>query len=212
MLSIARETVTRMAGLGAYVQFDAPMLSANLSRKEAPEIMAKLIRHEMQPGFSRIFSKLSGTQVKNISDLVRFNQMHPYRPSNSDFNNQNYLERALYQNLSESQYAEILHRAHEIGIEQGIDYVLDKYGLDVLVAPAWTYLSIFTAFSKSPVGTVPLGTYQNGRPYGLSFAGRYLEDQKVLSIMRLYEATFPARHAPRKLRWKRVKKYLPWAL
>ena len=44
MLSIAREAVTRMAGLGAYVQFDAPMLSANLSRKEAPEIMARLIR------------------------------------------------------------------------------------------------------------------------------------------------------------------------
>ena len=66
--------------------------------------------------------------------------------------------------------------------------------------------------AESPVGTVPLGTYQNGRPYGLVFAGRYLEDEKVLSIMRLYEATFPARHVPRKLRWKRVKKYLSWAL
>lgn len=66
--------------------------------------------------------------------------------------------------------------------------------------------------AESPVGTVPLGTYPNGRPYGLGFAGRYLEDQKVLSIMRLYEATFPARHVPRKLRWRRVNKYLPWAL
>ena len=66
--------------------------------------------------------------------------------------------------------------------------------------------------AESPVGTVPLGTYPNGRPYGLGFAGRYLEDQKVLSIMRLYEETFPARHVPPKLRWKRVNKYLPWAL
>ena len=66
--------------------------------------------------------------------------------------------------------------------------------------------------AESPVGTVPLGTYPNGRPYGLSFAGRYLEDQEVLSIMRLYEATFPARVVPRKLRWKRVNTYLPWAL
>ena len=39
--------------------------------------------HEMPPGFSRIFSELSGTQVKNVSDLVRFNEMHPYRTSNS---------------------------------------------------------------------------------------------------------------------------------
>ena len=37
----------------------------------------------MQPGFDRIFSKLSGIQVKNLSDLVRFNQEHPYQPSNS---------------------------------------------------------------------------------------------------------------------------------
>ena len=44
MLSSASEAVARMAGLGAYVQFDAPMLSAHLSREEAPEIMAKLIR------------------------------------------------------------------------------------------------------------------------------------------------------------------------
>lgn len=38
--------------------------------------------HEMRPGFSEIFSKLSGTQVKNFSDLVRFNQKHPYEPLN----------------------------------------------------------------------------------------------------------------------------------
>ena len=44
MLSLAREALARMAGLGAYVQFDAPMPSAHLSREEAPEIMAKLIR------------------------------------------------------------------------------------------------------------------------------------------------------------------------
>lgn len=44
MLSFASKAVARMAGLGAYVQFNAPMLSANLSRGEAPEIMAKLIR------------------------------------------------------------------------------------------------------------------------------------------------------------------------
>ena len=68
------------------------------------------------------------------------------------------------------------------------------------------------AGAESPVGTVPLGAYPNGRPYGLGFAGRYLDDQKVLSIMRLYETTFPARHVPRKLRWRRVNKYLPWAL
>ena len=44
MLSSAREALERMAGLGAYVQFDAPMLSAHLSREEGPEVMAKLIR------------------------------------------------------------------------------------------------------------------------------------------------------------------------
>ena len=44
MLSFASKAVARMAGLGAFVQFDAPMLSAHLSREEAPEIMAKLIR------------------------------------------------------------------------------------------------------------------------------------------------------------------------
>ena len=57
MLSIAREAVMRMAGLGAYVQFDAPMLSANLSRKEAPEIMAKLIRKHRPYGSLHLKSK-----------------------------------------------------------------------------------------------------------------------------------------------------------
>lgn len=44
MLSLAREAVARMADLGAFIQTDAPMLSAHLSRNETPEVMAKVIR------------------------------------------------------------------------------------------------------------------------------------------------------------------------
>lgn len=63
--------------------------------------------------------------------------------------------------------------------------------------------------AESPVGTVPLGTYPNGRPYGLCFVGRYSEDHKVLKIMQLYESTFPPRRVPQKLRWRRLNNFLP---
>lgn len=44
MLSAGREVVTRMRKLGASIVDDVPMPSGRLSRKEAPEIMANIIR------------------------------------------------------------------------------------------------------------------------------------------------------------------------
>lgn len=37
----------------------------------------------MQPGFAKLFASLQGTQVKNLTQLVQFNQEHSVSPSSN---------------------------------------------------------------------------------------------------------------------------------
>lgn len=49
--------------------------------------------------------------------------------------------------MSDKEYEAALARAHKLGVEEGLKLVFDKYGLDAIVAPAWTQMSIYAAWS-----------------------------------------------------------------
>lgn len=105
-----------------------------------------------------------------------------------------------------------------IGGTNGIDAVLDQYGLDALVLPsegfatgecrvgpmprliAETTLPGLPAISGHPIVTVPLGTLNStGQPFGLSFIGRKWSEPTLISLMAAFEASFPPRAVPAQL-------------
>ncbi len=77
----------------------------------------------------------------------------PVEPKNlikfffSEYPGQKYLEQALKENMSDKEYEAALARAHKLGVEDGLNLVFDKYDLDAIVAPAWTQMSIYAAWS-----------------------------------------------------------------
>ena len=141
-------TVVRMSGLGANVTENIHMPSAPHSEAAAPALMRRIIRHEMKTGFDQTFSSLKNTSVKSLKDLVFFNHRYPGLAFSKENPGQRYLEWALEESHSEEQYNRDLEQAHLWGVEQGIDYVLDKYNLDALIVPGWSEMSIYAAWAS----------------------------------------------------------------
>ncbi|KAJ5707002.1 amidase family protein [Penicillium malachiteum] len=171
---------------------------------------------------------MDGAPVKNLAELVAFNEAHESQAfakgMNSvitienngiltmrhvGFEGQDFLKEALRTNLIESQYHDLIAKTYDMAVVRGIENALEKNQLDFLLTPGWNWMSIYSAWAKSPVGTVPLGTHSTGRPFGLGFVGRRFEDNKMLQVMNLYEKTFHPRQIPERMRWKRHDRILP---
>lgn len=101
-------------------------------------------------------------------------------------------------------------------VTEGIEHAFKTHDIDFLVTPGWSWISVYSAiaggqddrfldvyklinslfFPGAPMGTVPLGIYPNGRPFGLTFVARKGQDAKLLQLMQLYEKAFPSRQIP----------------
>ncbi|KAJ6079729.1 amidase family protein [Penicillium canescens] len=209
MFSAGLDVVREIERRGATIVADAKIRSAYLSTGYVANLMGRIIRYEMGPGFAQHVMGLKGTETKTLADLVEFNRKFPARSYSEENPAQKYLESALDQKMTLEEYQDALLEARKIAIEEGIIETLDSYNLDALVLPAWTDMSIYAAWAQAPTATVPLGKYRDGKPYGLGFVARRFDDGKLLQIMNLYEKTFPPRAVPEKMRWKRWERFLP---
>ena len=141
-------TVVRMSELGANVTENILIPSASHSEAPAPALMGRIIRHEMKLGLDQTFSSLKHTSVKSLEDLVSFNHRHPELAFSKENPGQSYLEWALREKYSEKQYKSDLEQAYIWGVEQGVNYALDKYDLDALIVPGWSEMSIYAAWAS----------------------------------------------------------------
>lgn len=99
--------------------------------------------------------------------------------------------------------------------EEGIDFILEKYGLDVIIGPADSFifslatcsgmssLNIGSAWKKTdrrpgyPVAAMPLSYLDlNGRPLGMAALAGENQDELLVKVLSAWEATFPARIPP----------------
>ena len=102
-----------------------------------------------------------------------------------------------------------------IGRDRGIDHILDKYGVDVLIGQIDSKMMSYAASTgKSilfmvvvrsqsingtgyPIATMPLGYLEfNGRPFGLCGIARAHQDTVLLKVQSAREATFGPRLPP----------------
>lgn len=133
----------------------------------------------------------AAVKVRNMDDLVAFNLAHAEQEM-AHFKQEFFVLSAAAKDLDDPQYRKALSRARELAGNQGIDAALEKYRLDLLIAPSFgvagplkderksiipeqpgsTQLSAIAAY---PGITVPMGTIE-GLPLGISFfAGKSSE-------------------------------------
>lgn len=141
--------------------------------------------------------------AKNLSELIEFNQATPRELALFD---QDIFEKSLASYAIDSdEYKRALRLIRDTAGENGIDALLSKHNVDVLVAPSNSpsFLIDGVYGDHSPVGfigigylaaiagyphlTVPAGQVKD-LPVGISFIGGKWQDKKVLEIGSIFEA------------------------
>lgn len=164
---------------------------------------------EYKDGLNKYFKSL-GPQapVRSLEELIEFNRSDSIELRYFD---QRYLEMALEKgDLNSEEYLEALQNMLQGSRDGGIDRVMDKHGLDAIVAPtgspAWktdlTNGDSFQLGSSSPsahagypVITLTMG-HIDGLPVGISFFGRAWSEAVLLEVAYAYEMATGYRRAP----------------
>ena len=151
-----------------------------------------------------------GSPVKSLKDVIEFNELNRGREM-PYFGQDIFLKSEQKGPLSSKEYLDALAQNHQLTRAQGIDFVMDKFKLDALVAPtggpAWiTDLingdhvaggsSSAAAVAGYPNINVTAG-YLWGLPVGISFFGRAWSEPTLLKIAYSFEQLTKARQRPR---------------
>lgn len=169
----------------------------------------QVLLYEFKDGLNKYFSSLGeNTPVKSLEDLIE--------QTLSDSVEMRYFDHNLLKTaqnkgpLTDPEYEEALIELNRKTRVDGIDRVMNKHDLDVIISitggPAWKIDLVngdnFGLSSSSPAArsgypniTVPMGNIE-GLPVGMSFFGRAWDEAKLLGYAYAFEQMTKARTAP----------------
>ena len=166
--------------------------------------------YELKADLAAYFARLGDTApVKSLKDVIDFNEKNktkemPY------FGQDLFLKSEEKGPLTTKEYLDALANNHKLTRADGIDFVMDKFKLDALVAPtgspAWlTDLINGDHSSGGSSNAAAVAGYPNinvtggflyGLPVGISFFGRAWSEPTLLKIAYAFEQLTKARQKP----------------
>jgi amidase len=212
--SLMDELITAMKHAGAEVVDPADI--PTIGKFDESELT--VFYYELKADLAAYLARVgSSAPVKSLKDVIEFNQRNrekemPY------FGQDVFLKSEEKGPLTSKEYLDALANNHQLSRAEGIDFVMDKFKLDALVAPtggpAWlTDLingdhsaggsSSAAAVAGYPNINVTAG-FISGLPVGISFFGRAWSEPTLLKIAYGFEQLTKARQKPRFLPTIRV--------
>ncbi len=166
--------------------------------------------YELKADLAAYFARLGDTApVKTLKDVIDFNEKHknkemPY------FGQDLFLKSEEKGPLTSKEYLDALATNRKLTRADGIDFVMDKFKLDALVAPtggpAWLtdlingdHASGGSSNAAAVAGYPNInvtGGYLYGLPVGISFFGRAWSEPVLLKIAYSFEQLTKARQKP----------------
>lgn len=166
--------------------------------------------YELKADLAAYLARRGSSSVKSLKDVIDFNELNHSREM-PYFGQDLFLKSEQKGPLTSKEYLDALALNHQLSRAEGIDFVMDKFKLDALVAPtagpAWlTDLingdhsaggsSSAAAVAGYPNINVTAG-YLWGLPVGISFFGRAWSEATLLKIAYSFEQLTKARQKPR---------------
>jgi len=182
---------------------------ATLGKFDDTELL--VFMYELKADLNAYLARLGpGAPVRTLQDIIDFNDRN--RQKEMPYFGQDLFVKAQSKGpLSEKEYLEAVEKNHQLARTEGIDALMDKYHLDVIVAPtggpAWlTDLingdhsaggsSNAAAVAGYPNVNVTAG-FLSGLPVGISFFGRAWSEPTLIKMAYSFEQAIKARQAPR---------------
>lgn len=177
---------------------------------ETAKASFEVMLYEYKSGLNQYFASLGpNAPIKSLEELIAFNENDSIELK---YFNQAYLKMAQSKgDLNDEAYQSALATLQLSSREKGIDRVMDRYGLDAIVAPtgspAWTTDwhngDNYSISSSSPAAwagypniTLPMGNI-HGLPVGLSFFGRAWSEGQLIEIAYGFEHSTKSRFIPK---------------
>ena len=171
----------------------------------------ELMQYEFKFGINAYLAGLEpGAPVETLADIIAFNIKNKDRELQF-FGQETMVAAAERGPLTSKEYVLALKQCRDLSRLLGIDAIMDKHGLDALVAPsgdpAWVidlengdsnkgWSSTTAAVAGYPHITVPAG-YVSGLPVGLSFFGRAWSEPTLIKFAYAFEQATAQRRPPR---------------
>ncbi|MGI4857928.1 MAG: amidase family protein [Janthinobacterium lividum] len=159
-------------------------------RPDAGTFLMKLL-HDFKTGVDTYLDTRHGLPVKNIRDLVRFNEKHPGFLPDGTPRGQLLIMEAAGPSAPTAQVEATYQRERE-RIVMATAAVMRKHRLDAFVAAVAAAAFPFAGY---PGLSVPSGMHE-GMPTSLIFSGAHGADARLLSLAYAYEQASLARVAP----------------
>lgn len=133
--------------------------------------------------------------VHNLKDLIEWNEQNSEKALKYGQDSLKY--RSQLDNPLKSQKY-ILESISDLYYSQnmGIDYALERYGLDSILFPSYVGADI-CARAGYPSIAVPAGFQDNGRAFGITFAGTAFSEPTLIRIAYAYEQKTKHRRMPK---------------
>ncbi|GME61635.1 Amidase [Neofusicoccum parvum] len=152
---------------------------------------------EFKQIIAEFFANMEESRVRSLAGLIEFNAEHPDIELPKASPDQDDLIAVLSESTPDCVVKDHLTGLRRLGGKEGIDLVLDYYGIDVLAAPGDSALCELAAAAGYPIAVVPLGALRsNGRPFGVALTARAHHEHKLLHFATAWESVFPDRAKP----------------
>jgi len=166
--------------------------------------------YELKADLAAYLARRLDSPVKSLKDVIEFNELNRGREM-PYFGQDIFLKSEQKGPLTSKEYLDALALNHQFSRSEGIDFIMDKFKLDALVAPtggpAWVTdlingdhdaggSSSAAAVAGYPNITVTAGSLW-GLPVGISFFGRAWSEPTLLKIAYSFEQLTKARKKPR---------------
>ena len=204
--AIAEAALARMRKMGAKIVDPANIPTA----KQMGEGELTVLLHEFKADLNQYLSTLKTSKVRSLKQVIEFNKRHGQKELKY-FGQDLLIKAQKTKGLKDSKYLRALRQGRLLSRQRGIDYVMDKYRLDALVAPtnspAWAIdlvngdhilggSSRPTAIAGYPAVTVPAGL-SLGLPVGITFMGRAYSEPTLIKLAYAFEQATRHRARPR---------------
>ncbi|HMD18594.1 MAG TPA: amidase [Terriglobales bacterium] len=166
--------------------------------------------YELKADLAAYLARRGSSSVKSLKEVIDFNDRNRDREM-PYFGQDIFLKSEPKGPLSTKEYVDALALNHQLSRAEGIDFVMDKFKLDALVAPtggpAWlTDLINGDHATGGSSSAAAVAGYPNinvtagflwGLPVGISFFGRAWSEPTLLKIAYSFEQLTKARQKPR---------------
>ncbi|KAI1378151.1 amidase signature domain-containing protein [Hypoxylon crocopeplum] len=160
-----------------------------------------IFRADFQKDMDAYLQSLKSTKVRSVADIVKFNKEHADLELPAGYASQDLLEGALNYKLSQEDRQTVIASIRRNSTELGIDKTLEENDLDVILGPGDSGFNLLTCGGGYPAATMPLSyLHFNNRPTSVFAIARRHHEETLLEVMRSWEATFPSRKPPSRLR------------